>query len=106
MRVGRLRNRLTIQTYSDAVNSYGEPVRTWTTFATVFGEIRPVSGREYLSSDKAFAEISSVITIRFLAGLLAKMRAVCGARTFEIVAALPDRTNAKMMQLYCNEVAP
>lgn len=104
MRVGKLRHRLVIQTYTDAVNAYGEPSRTWTTFATVFADIRPVSGREYLASDKVQAEVSTVIVIRYLDGLLPKMRCTNAGRTFEIVAALPDRTNATLQQLMCNEV--
>jgi len=103
MKVGRLRDRLTIQTYTDAFNDYGETTKTWATFATVYAEIRPVTGREYLQSDKLQGEISHIITIRWLDGVLPKMRATDGTRTFEIVAPLPDRTNAKMMRLMCNE---
>lgn len=103
MKVGRLRDRLTIQTYTAAYNSYGETTKSWSTFATVFAGIRPVTGREYLMAEKDQGEISHVITIRFLSGVLPKMRATDGIRTFEIVSALPDRTNKKMMQLYCNE---
>lgn len=105
MKTGRLRDRLTIQTYTVSLNTYGETVKTWTTFATVYSEIRPVSGREYLQSDKVQAEISHVITIRFLAGVLPKMRATDGTRIFEIVASLPDRKNKTMLQLMCNEKA-
>ncbi len=105
MRVGKLRHRLVIQTYTDTPTAYGEPNRTWTTFATVYADIRPVSGREYLAASKVQAEVSSVIVIRYLTGMAPKMRCTNGGRTFEVVAVLPDRTDATLMQLMCNEVA-
>lgn len=103
MKVGRLRNRVTVQSSTDTVNDCGELVQTWATFEEVYAEVRSVSGREYLQTDKVRAEVSHVITIRYLAGLLPNMRIVHGTKTFEIVAILPDRTDARMMQIMCNQ---
>jgi len=103
MKSGRLRDRITIQTYTDSLNSYGELVKTWATFATVFAEITPISGREYLQSEQVRGEISHRIRIRYLAGILDKMQIVHGSRTFQIVAVLPDRTNAREIIIMANE---
>jgi SPP1 family predicted phage head-tail adaptor len=105
VRVGHLRDSITIETPSGSVSSYGEPVDTWTTFATVFGELRSVSGREYMQSERIQGDVSHMITIRHLTGLLPKMRAKIGTRIFEIIAVLPDRTNAKFQQVIAREKA-
>jgi SPP1 family predicted phage head-tail adaptor len=104
MKVGRLRYRLVISTYTESLNDYGELTPTWTTFATVYADITPVSGREYLQSERVQGEITHRITIRHLAGVLSKMRASDGSRTFEIEAIIPDRTNKKMITLMCKEL--
>lgn len=105
MIVGRLRDQVVFETPSGTLNTYGEPVDTWSTFATVFGELRSVSGSEYLKSDRIQGDVSHQITVRFLSGLLPKMRAKVGTRVFEIAAILPDRTNAKFQQVIVREKA-
>ena len=103
MKTGRLRDRLTIRTYTASIGTNGENTRSYTTFATVFAEILPVSGKEYLINDRVQGEISHKITIRYLSGLLPKMNGVCGSRTFEFVAILPDRKNADSIIIMANE---
>jgi len=105
MKVGRLRHRITIQTYTAAVAANGETTKTWTTFKTVYAEVRPVSAREILKGEKSQQEITHVATIRYLSGVLAKMRLTWESRTLEILGVVPDRTDEKMMQLTCKEVA-
>lgn len=105
MESGRLRDRLTIQHYTTSIASNGETVKDWSTFATVFASIRPLSGREYFaSSQKVQAELSHEITIRYLEGITSKMRGTDGARTFEFVSVLPDRTNSKFIKIFANEI--
>jgi len=103
MQAGKLRNRITIQTYTDSIASNGETTKTWTTFATVFAEIRPISGRELVMAGKVQGELSHVIKIRFISGVLSKMRITDGTRTFEIVAAVPDRTNSRDLIITANQ---
>ena len=105
MKVGRLRHQLTIESYTASIAANGETSKTWTTTATVFGEVRPVSAREVLRGDKAQQEISHVATIRHRSGVLAKMRVKWLGRTLEILGVIPDRTDSRMIQLTCKEVA-
>lgn len=107
MKVGRLMHRLNIQQYIATLSSNGETAKTWQTFKTVYGEVRPVSAREILqsNSDKSQQEISHVATIRFLTGVLAKMRIIWEGKTLEIMGVVPDRTNKRMIQMTCRELA-
>ena len=106
MKSGRLRHRLVISDYTFTVGSNGESVKTWATFATVYGECRPVSAREYLQADgeKQQGEISHIVTIRHLAGVKSKQRITWEGRTLEVVGWIPDRTDKKMLQATCKEV--
>jgi SPP1 family predicted phage head-tail adaptor len=107
MKIGPLRDRLTIQTYTDTFNTYGETTKSWSTLTgtPVYAEIRPVSGRELIRADKVQGEVSHIITIRHLSTVTNRMQATDGTRTFQILAVIPDRTNKKMMQLLCTEKA-
>lgn len=104
MNTGRLRDRLTIQTYTNSIAANGETTKTWTTFATVYAEIRPISGRELEKAGKVQGELTHVIKIRYLSGVLYKMRGVDEkSRVFEFDSVVPDRTNAKDLIITANE---
>jgi SPP1 family predicted phage head-tail adaptor len=47
---------------------------TWGTFATVWGEINPLIGREYLEARQEGAELPVKIRIRYLIGVEPTMR--------------------------------
>jgi len=38
-RIGHLRSRVTIQSYTESANDFGERAKTWTTAATVWGKV-------------------------------------------------------------------
>jgi len=107
MKTGRLRHRIVIQSYTPAIAGDGSNTRNFSEFATVFAWVRPVSANEILknNSDKIQQEISHVVTIRFLDGVLGKMRVIWETKTLEITGVVPDRTNEKMIQLTCRELA-
>lgn len=79
MRIGALRHRLTLETAVDTQDqTTGEPVRTWSTLATVWAEIAPIKGREVLSGNVTLGEVDTRIRIRWasaLANLGVKSRA-------------------------------
>lgn len=104
MQSGKMRTPITVQTYTDSIASNGETTKTWTTFkAGMYAEIRPVSGRELEMAGKVQAELSHVIKTRFVSGILSKMRITDGTRTFEIISAVPDRTNMKDLIITANQ---
>ena len=55
VRAGILRDRITIQERSNTRNSVGEKIDSWSDVATVWAQVRPVSGRERLRSDTEIA---------------------------------------------------
>ena len=77
MEAGRLRHRVTIQERVTVQDPNGDPVVTWTDWATnVPAEILPVSGREFLAGQGITAQVTVKIRIRWRRGLKPTMRFV------------------------------
>lgn len=74
MRSGNLDRRIVIEKNAASQNSFGEPEESWSTFATVWANVRPVRGNEQFASDQRRAERQSIFRIRYLSGLTEKMR--------------------------------
>lgn len=97
MRAGRLRHRVTIQQCTETQNSYGEAVKEWTDYATVWASVEPAKGREFWESQQVNAEITGTVVMRYLAGVKSKMRVLYDGRVFEILAVInPDERNREL----------
>lgn len=104
MQSGKLRDYITIQTYTDAVNYYGETTKNWVTFQNMYASILSISGREYIQSEKVQGDSIHKIKIRHLAGVTDKMRVLHNTTIYEIEAVLPDRTSDKHQLLMCRKL--
>lgn len=70
MRAGKLRHRITIQRKSLTTDDYGGPVESWADVAAnIPASIEPLSGRELVNAQAVNAEITTKITMRYLAGV-------------------------------------
>lgn len=106
MDIGRLNRRVVIQARDEsAVDSYGQPVENWTTFATVWAAVLFVSGvRVGLEAVKGGALASTppaTIRIRFRTDITAAMRVVDGSTIYNIQSVLPNFANKEFTDLVC-----
>jgi len=101
MQAGSLKNRMTIQQQSATQDEIGQPVSTWTTFATVWAEIRHKSGMESIKSGEVTSTVKASIRVRYKAGVTAAMRVVHGSVTYQIQSVLRDVANKDYMDLVC-----
>lgn len=104
MRAGLLRHRVTIKRKSVTRDAYGAEVITWTDVATVWADIRPLSGREYLDSKQTQAEISHRISMRNRTDVSPAMRVIFGSRTFEIEDLTRPFERKIELRLMCREL--
>ena len=104
MQVGRMRYRIEIQDYKSTQDADGFETREWMTVHTVWADIAPVSGKEYMASNKETAEITNKIYIRFRSGIKSTMRIKHGDRIFEIESVLGDKRSG-MLTIMAREVA-
>lgn len=104
MNAGRLRHSITIQRETSTVGESGATTKAWTTFATPFADVRTPSGKEHFAQDKFNSQVSHVVTIRWIEGVLPSMRILWGAKTLNIVYISEDRTNSRTLYINCVEV--
>lgn len=103
MQAGLLRKRLIIQKRSTTQDSYGQPLTSWTDVAIVWGEVVPTSGNENQSADALQSSENFIVTIRYRAGITAKMRIKYGNRLFDIQSVLDENERHRTINLSCVE---
>lgn len=103
MNIGKLRHRITLLKQVNTVNDYGAAVTMWKNVATVWADVRPLSGREYFSAQQVQSEITTQIWLRHLDGIKPSMRVKLGKRFLEIVAVLNTQERNVSLQLMCKE---
>lgn len=81
MKAGELKHRMIITAPIDRV-TMGE--KTYINFATVWGSIKPIRGRERLDQGTTNADVTHEIRIRYKKGVKPDMRIEYSGRTFRI----------------------
>ncbi len=105
MRIGELRQRITIQSLTPGSDGQGGTTRTpGTLVANLPASVLPVSGDEAIQSGQLTATLRTRVTIRWRSDLSVTQRITWGSRTLEIGAIQdPDGRRAKL-ELLCSEV--
>ena len=103
MRAGLLRHRLTILNPTDVSSSWNSTETTWTTYATVWGSIEPISGREYYEAEQVQSQVRHMIIIRFIHGVTPNMRISFEGRTFKIIAAINPIERGRKLEITATE---
>lgn len=105
MRAGTLRHRVRIDQYIETRNSFGEEVRNWGEFATVWAAVEPLSGRERYEEIEAqiLAIADHRVRLRYRTGLHHRMRVVWRDRTFDVKHVANVGTRDREIHLLCEE---
>lgn len=108
LRAGQLTRRLTLQSPSTTLDSYGISAPTWTDIMTVWADIQPLTGEERLSAAQLASEVTHQLTVRY-SSILADTRLVAGyralykGRIFNIHAALNEDESNVLVTLLASE---
>lgn len=103
MKIGKMRYRIKIQYPCGTVDDYGNSLDSWENLTTVWADIVPINGREYLTASQATSETQYKIYIRYIDGVNAKMRIIHNEQVYEILAVLGDK-RSNMLTIMCKEV--
>jgi len=103
MRSGRLRHRLQVQSLTEEQDVYGQPIKSWSAFKTVWGSIEHVKGSEIHIANQYKAEVTTKIRIRNLEGIQAKMRILHSGKIYNIEFINPVHEIRNEMELMCSE---
>ena len=101
MQAGRLRHLVAIERPVSTRDDFGGVIESWQTVATVWAEIHPLSGREFIAAQSTQAGVTTRITIRHLPGVTAAMRVNHDGTLYNIRAVLPDPTLVRHIALMC-----
>lgn len=105
MRAGTLNRQVTIQRKTGGVDPIGQPLpEGWEDVATVWANIRYLSGTESIKADAETSVARASIRIRYRTGLNAGMRVLHGGTVYEIKAVLPDEARREHVDLVCEVV--
>lgn len=101
---GRRNTKIIIQQRTQtSVNTVGDAIYAWATFATEWAFILTQSGKEFTDARQQFSELTHLITIRYKAGITPDMRIKNGNVYYKIIAAFDPMKRGLEMKLYCNE---
>lgn len=108
VRSGNLRKRLTFQTKATTEDALGQPVNTWTTAFTCWGEIQPLTGRELIAAAAVQSAVSHTVTVRYRSELanpktVAAMRILYNTRVFNIHAPMNEDERNRVVTLMVEE---
>lgn len=104
MRAGDLRHEVYLQAPSKSFDSEGAEVITWTTIATVWAAVVPLTGREYYEAKALNAELTHKVTIRYRRNVQTTWRVLYGSRALGIVSVADVEERHEQLELLCKEV--
>jgi SPP1 family predicted phage head-tail adaptor len=90
------------QHIKDAIG--GESDDIWIEFSKAYAEIKPITGKEFMSANAHQNSISHRVIIRFISGVKAEMRVVHDGRFFNIVSPRDFFEKKKWLELMCEEL--
>jgi len=85
MNLGNLDRRIAIEV-ATITNVYGEAVTTWTTFASVWANYRPLRGKELIAAQQVDAQIEASFRVRWIDGLTPAHRISFDGEIWDIMA--------------------
>jgi len=103
MRGGAYRHRVLIESYTEVVDSFGQAIKTWATFANPFAAVEPLNGTEYFLSESTAAETNVRIRMRYQAGINKKMRVTHDGKFYNIEAIIDKSERNRELHLMCSE---
>lgn len=112
MKIGNLRNRITLQSRSSTLDSYGQELNVWLDIATIWANIMPIGGREKLRSMAIQTDLTHTVQVRYDVRFLPPSKAdawrikyvtPAGTRIFNIVGARDVDEKRKSIIFDCTE---
>ena len=99
--MGALNSLITVRQRVAGSAADGQPLDTWSTVASIWGEIRHPSGLEHIRAGVQTSVVRASIRVRRRGGITPAMQAVHGTVVYDIEAVLPDDVDRLYMFLVC-----
>lgn len=103
MKAGKLRQRVEIQARTTTQDSFGAPVPSWATVATVWANVLDQGSRELWQAQQVRPDLTTLVTIRYYAGLTPRHRIKYGSRILNIDSVANPDGQKREHSLMCKE---
>ena len=105
LNAGELRDYIRLQKPTYTTDDAGAVMpTTWTTQASVWAKVEPLSDSMSAQAAQAFGSISHRVTIRYYSGITSGWRMLYGSRVLDVVGPPRDVEERHVyMELRCNE---
>ena len=104
MGAGKLNHRITLRGLSTGTDDLGQPLQSWVDFATVWADVRFVSGIETIKAGREISTSRASVRIRRRANVSRQMRARIDGVEYDILDIIPSADRA-WLTLICEVVA-
>lgn len=105
MQPGRLKHLVTIQRKTAGTDALGAPLPdAWEDYASLWANIRHLSGTESIKAGADVSVVSASIRIRWREDITAGMRAMVGVAVYDVEAVLPG-PRREYVDLVCQVVS-
>lgn len=99
MEAGKLRHSVSIESATDTQDQYGEPIKSWSSFAEVWASREDLSGQEAFAAQQVKADITTRFSIRYVEGITATMRVRMGLTLYNIESVADPDGRARTLLL-------
>lgn len=100
MQAGRLRHVIEIQEVTEGKSASGAITESWAAFLSdVRASAEPITGRESFSSSQTYSEYEIKFTIRYRAGITAKMRILYDGDYYDIAPPINHMGRSRMLTI-------
>jgi SPP1 family predicted phage head-tail adaptor len=108
MDIGRFDKRITIQKRSATLDDYGQEINSWSDVATVWANVKPISGREKLKAGQVDSILTHTVAVRYNPAFMPPRtvdawRIVYDGRYFNITASMDMDEASKYIIFDCTE---
>jgi len=103
MESGRLRHRVVVEQVALSGDAMSQPTETWTTYATLWADIQPLRGREFIAAQAANSEVTVKVITRYKSGISPKWRLKYGTQIYLILEIVNPGMKNKSLEFMCKE---
>ena len=104
MDIGKLRHQVCLQRPVDTQDEYGKSVTTWEQMARAHAAVQSASGTENVDNGQITAQVTHIVSLRYLPGLTPHWRVLWDGKILQIVEIKTDATARRWQTLKCSEV--
>ena len=101
--IGKMRYRVHLESPTSTVDAGGGLAQTWARLASLYANIKPISGTETFRQGKVSSDTTHELTIRYRADINTKYRLCYGTRVFSIQSILNLDERDRFLKLSCKE---